>query len=197
MWDVDREFQQLFLREVILVFRHPRGRLTLGQEDLARATDHVAALVLKRRVPLPHLVPDAAQRVVGQELDHVPGREELIAEGQFVGVAWCLALLAGLIPKFLGREILVDPADGLVLRPDLRPSSSSLIRAEHVVEHPLRRVEPVRRIVGAEQNADLVGEPPAQPVEEMAVGNFLVTRVEESLVLGVVGEVEFTDRCAS
>ena len=148
-----------------------------GQENLAGTTDHVAALVLEPRVPLPHLVPDAAQRVVGQELDHVAGREELVAEGQFVGVARGLALLAGLIPQFLGREVLVDPADGLVLRPDAL-QFLAVDQGEHVVEHPLRRIEPVGRVVGAEQDADLVGQQPAQPVEEVAVGDVLMARVE-------------------
>ena len=103
--------------------RRPRAAAAPScKEDLARAPDHVPALVLEPGVPLPHLVPDPAQRVVGQELDHVPGREELVAERQFIRVAGGLALLAGLIPQLLGREILVDPADRLVLRTRSRPA---------------------------------------------------------------------------
>ena len=64
------------------------------------------------------------------------------------------------------------------------------MQGEHLVEHPLRRIEPVGRVVGAEQDADLLREQPAQPVEEVPVGHVLLAGVEEPLVLGVLGEVE-------
>src|SRR4051794_40526121 len=54
------------------------------KENLIRPTHHVSALFLQSGVPLPHLVPDAAQRVVRQEFDDVSRREELVAKGQFV-----------------------------------------------------------------------------------------------------------------
>ena len=38
-------------------------------------------------VTLSHLVPDAAERVVGEELDHVARGEELVADGQLAAVA--------------------------------------------------------------------------------------------------------------
>ena len=64
------------------------------------------------------------------------------------------------------------------------------MQGEHLVEHPLRRVEPVGRVVRVEQDADLLRERPAQPVEEVAVGHVLLAGVEQPLVLRVVGEVE-------
>ena len=89
--DVDRELEQFFLRKIVSPLGSVLGRLfPFLQENLGWATDHVPALVLELRVALPHLVPDAAQRVVGEEFDHVAGREELVAKGQFVGVAGSL-----------------------------------------------------------------------------------------------------------
>ena len=64
-----------------------------------------------------HLVPDAAERVVGEELDDVARREELVADRQLAAVARRLALLAHLPPLVLAVEELVDPADRLVLAP--------------------------------------------------------------------------------
>ena len=154
------------------------------KKNLGRATDHVPALVLELGVALSHLVPDAAQRVVGEELDHVAGREELVAEGQFVGIAGSVAFLAGLISQFLGREILVDPADGFVLRPNLRPflpqfgflglDAAAVQQVQHFIERLLPRIEAVGRVVGVEQHADLVGEQAAQPVQEMPIGDILM-----------------------
>ena len=145
MGNVDGLLEKLFLGQLLLVLRRLRRRLPFGQEDFARTPDHVAALVLELRVALPHLVPDAAQRVVGEELDDVAGREELVAEGQFIGVARGGALLADLIPQFLRREILVHPADGLVLGPDVL-EVVAVEQGENVVQHPLRRKQPIGRV---------------------------------------------------
>ena len=57
------------------------------QEHLVRPADHVLALVDELRVSLPHLVPGASERVVGEELHHIPGGEELVPDGQLAAVA--------------------------------------------------------------------------------------------------------------
>src|SRR5688500_19160539 len=51
-------------------------------------------------------------------------REELIAKSKLVGVTGGLAFLASLISQFLRCKILVDPPDGFILRPNLRPCRS-------------------------------------------------------------------------
>ena len=190
VWDVDRQFEQFFLRRIISTFGGILGRLfPFLQKNLVGATDHESALVLELGVPLPHLVPDATQRVVCQELDHVPGREKLVAEGQLIRVAGGLALLASLVPQFLGREVLVDPADRLVLGPD--PFQFLAVeQVDHLVQHPLWRVDPVRRVGGAEQHADLLRERAAQPVQEVSVCLLLMPGVVTLLLIRVLGEVE-------
>ena len=110
------------------------------------------------------------------------------------------ALLAGLIPQFLGREILVDPADGLVLRPNLRPflpqlgffglDAAAVQQVQHFIERLLPRIEPVGRIVGVEQHADFVGEQAAQPVQKMPIGDILMAGIEQALFFGVVRQIE-------
>jgi hypothetical protein len=64
------------------------------------------------------LEPLATEGVVHQELHHVAGGEELVAHRQLAAVAGAgLALLAHLPALFGGVEVLVDPADGLILAP--------------------------------------------------------------------------------
>ena len=96
------------------------------------------------------------------------------------------------ISQFLGREILVDPADGFVLRPNLRPclpqlgffglDAAAVEQVQHFIERLLPRIEAVGRIVGVEQHADFVREQPAQPVQKMPIGDILMAGVEQPLV---------------
>ena len=69
------------------------------------------------RLALHHLVPGATQGVVGQELDHVAGREELVAYGELTAVARGVAFSTHFLPLILAIEVLVDPADGFVFGP--------------------------------------------------------------------------------
>src|SRR5262245_55477729 len=66
-----------------VVVRHSR----ITQEYLAWASHQVAALIFELRFTFGHLVPDASQRVIGQEFDYVARREELVAHGQLAAVA--------------------------------------------------------------------------------------------------------------
>src|SRR5688500_2973145 len=100
------------------------------------------------RVAASHLVPDAAERVVDQELDHIAWREELIANGEFTTVPRRLTFVAHLLALVSAVEELVHPADRFVLAPyagelarvqDLKkPFEGRALRPEHT-----RRVTPV------------------------------------------------------
>src|SRR5262245_27850788 len=94
-------------------------RILLGPrlERLTRSTDQILATVSERGPGVAHLVPDPAECVVGEELNHIPWRKELVANGQLATVSWGLALAAHLGPLVAGVEVLVDPADRLVLAP--------------------------------------------------------------------------------
>ncbi|MGE0682724.1 MAG: hypothetical protein AB7P69_17705 [Candidatus Binatia bacterium] len=87
------------------------------QKDLAGPTNHIAALVLQLGVAFAHLIPDAAQRVVGKKLDDVAWSKELVAHGQLAAVARRRGLVAHLFPFGGVVVILIDPADGLILNP--------------------------------------------------------------------------------
>ena len=115
--DVDGLLEQFFLREVVLLRLFRRG-FARFQEDFVRTADEVAALLLELGFAPRHLIPDAAQRVVGEELDDVARREELVADGQLAAVARRGGFLAHLLPLRWIVEILVDPADRLVLAPE-------------------------------------------------------------------------------
>ncbi|MPN23077.1 hypothetical protein SDC9_170462 [bioreactor metagenome] len=115
----DVGFRRLIALQPVLSSRCFRGR-RLFKEDLVGPTDEIATLFLEGCLALTHLVPDAPQCVVGEELDNVPRREELVADSQLPAVPRSL----GGIPHgfaFFGRvEVLVDPSDGLVLGPEVR-----------------------------------------------------------------------------
>ncbi|MDB4662843.1 hypothetical protein OAE61_04350 [Verrucomicrobiales bacterium] len=115
--DVDGLSEEFLLAESFLVWRLGGG-FALGKEDLAGAADEVAALVSEAGLAAAHLIPDAAEGVVGEELDDVAGGEELVADGEFAGVARGGGLLAHLFALLGVVVILVDPANGLVLLPE-------------------------------------------------------------------------------
>src|SRR5438876_194492 len=99
MRDLDRELEQLFLEKVVSICGNILGRLlAFLQKNLVWATDHIPALGLELCVSFPHLVPNAAQRVVGEEFDNVAGSKELIEKGKFIRVLWQSALGPRLIP---------------------------------------------------------------------------------------------------
>src|SRR5208283_3732639 len=85
MRNINGEFERLFLREVISLCSGVGGWLfALLQEDFRRTTDHIRALVFELRVAISHFVPNATEGVVGQKLDDVPRRKELVSKSQFV-----------------------------------------------------------------------------------------------------------------
>ena len=76
--------------------------LPFVQEDFGWSAHQIVALLGQRRVAFQHLIPDAPQRVVGQEFDHVARREELVAEREFVAVARRLRFLRALSRSSFG-----------------------------------------------------------------------------------------------
>src|SRR5271165_1623162 len=85
---------------------------------LSRLAHHVLAPLCELSLRAAHLVPDAPECVVCEELDDISRREELIADSQLSAVARGLTLLAHLATFILPIEKLVDPADRLVFAPD-------------------------------------------------------------------------------
>ena len=90
--DVDRLFEELFLAEGFLgvalgSFFGWGVIFSFAQEDLGGAADEVAALVGEAGLAFGHLIPDAAEGVVGEELDDVARGKELVAHGELAGVA--------------------------------------------------------------------------------------------------------------
>ena len=120
MRDVDGLPKQVFLRAVVSGRGQCRGCLAFGEKNLVRPADKVAALVLQTRLPLRHLIPDAAEGVVGEELDDVARGEKLVTDSQLAAVAWRGGLLAHLLPLLWVIVILIDPPDRLVLSPYAR-----------------------------------------------------------------------------
>ena len=120
MGDVDGLFEELFLAEGFLGVALGRvgGFLAFAEEDLGGAADEVAALVGEAGLAFGHFIPDAAEGVVGEELDDVARGEELVAHGELARVAWCSRGVAHGFALFLAVPVLVDPAYGLVLGPE-------------------------------------------------------------------------------
>ena len=118
--DVDGLFEELFLAEGFLgvALGWVGGVFAFAQEDLGGAADEVTALVGEAGLAFGHLIPDAAEGVVGEELDDVARGEELVAHGELAGVARGGGGVAHGFALFLAVPVLVDPADGLVLGPD-------------------------------------------------------------------------------
>ena len=124
--NVDGLPEQFLLRETLPALASPADALGRGlaglQKDLRGPADEVAAPLRRAGLALRHLVPDAAQRVVGEELDDVARREELVADGQLAAVARRGGFLAHLLPLGVVVEVLVDPANRLVLAPERLPA---------------------------------------------------------------------------
>ena len=92
--------------EVLLLRLLPGGALFAGfQKDLVGPADEVAAVVLEPGLALRHLIPEAAEGVVGEELDDVAWGEELVADGQLAAVARRRRFVAHL-PTFFRRIVV-------------------------------------------------------------------------------------------
>src|SRR5579859_5211227 len=91
---------------------------TEAGRDRVRLDEHRLAHAGEAGLPLAHLPPHTAKRVVYQELDDIARRVELVSKRQLVAVTRRLAGLAGIVAQLFGCEVLVDPADGLIFVPD-------------------------------------------------------------------------------
>ena len=115
-----------------------------------------------------HLPPGAPERVVDEELHDVARREELVAHGELTAVARRLALVAHLLPLLAAVEVLVDPADRLVVVPD----AGELLGVEdleQLVERRSARPDQARRIAPVEEDPDLLAELVEEALEVEAV----------------------------
>ena len=124
------------------------------EKDLLPSTHQIRAEVHQDRRTAAHLVPDAPERVVRQELHHIAWREELVAHGELAAVARGLALGAHLLALVVAVEVLVDPADGFVLGPDGR----EVRRVQHrqqIGEGLPARPQQAPRVAPVEQDSDL------------------------------------------
>jgi hypothetical protein len=95
-----------------------RVLLRAGFPGLIRLPDEVLAALGNLGIAVVHLVPDAAEGILGQELNDIAGREKLVADGELSAVAWRRALIAHLLTFFAAIEELVDPANRLILGPN-------------------------------------------------------------------------------
>ncbi len=150
-----------------------RSLRTITYKDLIWIADHVLAPLGEGSLALVHLVPRTAEGIVGQELHHVARGEELVAEGELIGVSRRWTIFSCHVPKFLGREVLVDPPDRLITYPDIGERCCIQL-LHHRIDCPLRREEAVCRISGGEENPDLFVQRRSQPPEIMAVGFILL-----------------------
>ena len=172
-----RLLEPLLLAQRLVLRRLVRGRLfAFGQENLVGPPDQVLQAVGEAGAALAHLVPDAAERVVGQELDDVARREELVAHGELAAVARGRGFGAHLAALVLAVEVLVDPADGLVLLPD-RGELGVVQDREEIGERLAPGPEQARGIAPVEEHADLAAELVEQALE-----------VEPVAVVGQVGK---------
>ena len=89
------------------------------QENLIRTSDQVAAVGRERSLTLAHVVPAAAEGVVGQVLHDEPGREVVAPHCNLVRVARNLRLFLDRLLELLRVEVLIDPADRLVGHPEM------------------------------------------------------------------------------
>ena len=94
------------------VFPLPR----LARRPIAQ---QVRAALGERRRAAAHLKPGPTKGIVGQELDDVPRREELIAHRELPAIPRSLALVPHPSPLLAGAEELVNPPERLVVVPDL------------------------------------------------------------------------------
>lgn len=161
MRNIDGLPQKLLLRQRLLRLLPSAlcllgGRLTGSQKYLIRPPHQVAALLLQTCVPPTHFIPDAAEGVVGEELDDVARGEELVAHGELAGVARGGGGVAHGFALLLAVPVLVDPADGLVLGPE---GERGVVDA---VEQPAEGVGPgEEHAVGreaVEEDAEVEGE---------------------------------------
>ena len=88
------------------------------EKDLVGTAYEVATLVREPSLALRHLVPDAAQGVVREELDDIARSEELVAYRQFAAIARRRRFLAHLPTFFLRIVVLIDPANRFIFSPE-------------------------------------------------------------------------------
>src|SRR5260370_11374278 len=97
--------------EITGVFAPPRsnGFVDWAYEILA-TLDELGRLAV-------HLKPGSAEGVIYEELDDIPGHEELVPNRDLAAVTWSLALLPHLLALIDSVEVLVNPANRLVSPP--------------------------------------------------------------------------------
>src|SRR5205823_5010227 len=85
--DVHWLLEQLFLASLLVWFFLCRGLFPMLQEDLVRTADQVAALVRQHCLSTGHLVPEATQGIVREELYNISWGKKLVPYCQFPAIA--------------------------------------------------------------------------------------------------------------
>ena len=140
--------------------------------------------------------PQPAEGVVDQELHHVAGGEELVAHRQLAAVARRLAGVAHRLALFLGVEVLVDPADGLVFGPQ-RLDLGVVDQRQQRQERRLAREQPPLGRVAVEQAGQVLGQlvEDAEQVGAIGVAGFAQAGAGQTgIELEALGLVAVADR---
>src|SRR5882724_10789836 len=117
--NVEGLLDEFFLAQVLVVRFCWWRLLTWIKKNLVWPSDKVSAVFLEVGLPSVHLVPEATKGIIGKELYYVPRREELVADSQLAAVPRRRRFLAHR-PAFLWRvEVLIHPANGFILGPEL------------------------------------------------------------------------------
>ncbi|WP_459935502.1 hypothetical protein [Desulfonatronum parangueonense] len=129
----------------------------LLQEYFAWPTDQVAACRCQVRLALGHFVPDPAQGVVREKFYHIARSEELVANGEFPAVARGRGLGTHFFALFHGVEILIDPADGFILGPELF-QFRGVDQAQQIFQGCLTGEQPSLGAEAVEEHGQVQGE---------------------------------------
>ena len=164
-----------------------RGFFAFGQEDFVGTADQVLAFVFEPRLALSHFVPDATEGVVGQELDDVAGREELVADGQFAAVARRLRGVPHRFAFFFGVEVLVDPADRFVFAPELIDLGIVDLDPSNSRQDRFARKQSTLWTEAIEQHRQIDGEFVKQAEQVLLIGG---SRLAQAVVQQRAGRVE-------
>jgi hypothetical protein len=149
-----------------LMLRGSRSFASLA--PLLRLAHKILAIVSEGGVAAGPVEPLPAERVLDQELHHVAWGEELVADRELAAVARSPRLLPH-PPALLGRvEVLVDPADGLVLGPERR-QVGGIEQCKQLQQCGLAREQPRVWGVSIEQQRQILRELVEQAEEIAAI----------------------------
>ena len=147
-------------------------RLHLFSRDLSRQGDEIVQGSRRQAGVGVHLHPLPAQGVLHQELDNPAGREELRCRRDVLGPDLLLLFVEPVedIRLLLLIEVLIDPADSLLLTPGCL-QFRAIEQLNQSLELLRAGKEQACQVAGVEEHPDLLGEQPALVQQEMPVGH--------------------------